>query len=222
MIILFDVVILMAGSGTRSKLEINKVFYEIDNLPIYQYSLNTFRNIKECDRIILVIRREDEIMFNELDKKVIYTYGGFTRQDSVYNGVSKAENDIVLIHDGARCNIKEKDILNLYESALSNDASLLVNKVTNAIKVVNGNKVIDSLNRNILYEAQTPQAVNKKMYQEAYKLAKIDNYEGFDDVEIMQKYLNITPVIVEGKRSNIKVTTPIDLEIMKILLKEDI
>lgn len=222
MIILFDVVILMAGSGTRSKLEINKVFYEIDNLPIYQYSLNTFRNIKECDRIILVIRREDEIMFNELDKKVIYTYGGFTRQDSVYNGVSKAENDIVLIHDGARCNIKEKDILNLYESALNNDASLLVNKVTNAIKVVNGNKVIDSLNRNILYEAQTPQAVNKKMYQEAYKLAKIDNYEGFDDVEIMQKYLNITPVIVEGKRSNIKVTTPIDLEIMKILLKEDI
>ena len=63
---MFDVVLLMAGRGTRTGLDYNKVLYKINNKPIFRYSLDTFLEIEECNRIVLVINPEEEAEIKSL------------------------------------------------------------------------------------------------------------------------------------------------------------
>ena len=56
---MFDCLLLMAGSGTRTSLTYNKVEYKINDKPLYQYSLDKFLSIKECNNIILVVKEEE-------------------------------------------------------------------------------------------------------------------------------------------------------------------
>jgi 2-C-methyl-D-erythritol 4-phosphate cytidylyltransferase len=218
---MFDVVLLMAGTGNRTNLQYNKVFYEINNKPIYQYSLETLLRIDEINKIILVVHPEEILLVKDLEtSKVIITTGGLTRQDSVYNGVRIAKEDIVLIHDGARCNVQKEDIIKVYQATKIHKAAVLAVKAKNTIKVVESGFVRVTLDRSSLWEMQTPQGLNRLDLIKGLEMAKAENYIGYDDVEIVEKYLGIYAKIVEGHDSNIKVTTAPDLKIMEVLLKE--
>lgn len=218
---MFDVVLLMAGSGSRTKLGYNKVFYKINEKPIYQYSLETFQKIEDCDKIVLVVKEEEIPLVSHLkSERIIITIGGLLRQDSVRNGVEKTTQPIVLIHDAARCNVKKEDIINVYQETIANQSAVLAVKVTDTIKESENTFIKKTLNRNMLWAMQTPQGVMRIPFIKCLKAAQLDNYKSFDDVEILEKYGGIKAKIVEGRFSNIKVTTEVDLTIIEVLMRE--
>jgi 2-C-methyl-D-erythritol 4-phosphate cytidylyltransferase len=217
---MFDLVLLMAGMGTRTNLVTNKVFYEIDGIPLFMYSLNKFKDLKECDKIILVVRDDELSLVEHLaSDRIIITTGGKMRQDSVYNGIKNSTNEIVLIHDAARYNIDMDEILAVYQATLKSGGAVLAAKVSDTIKEVVNNKIIKTLDRTNLWAMQTPQGVKRSVYLKAIQYANINNYYGTDDVELLEKYTNIVPVIVEGKANNFKLTTNADIKLAEIIIR---
>lgn len=218
---MFDVVLLMAGSGFRTQLGYNKAFFMIGDHPMYWYSLQQFLSMEECDKIILVVRSEDQHLVSHLaSDKIIITQGGLTRQDSVINGMEQTTQMIVLIHDAARPNIHQEDIIRVYQATMHHQAAVLAVPVLETIKEVEEGFSKRTLNRNNLWSMQTPQGVHRLHYLKCIKSAKLDGYQGFDDVEILEKYGGIKAKIVEGVASNIKATTPTDLKLLEWLMKE--
>jgi len=217
---MFDAILLMAGDSNRSKLGYNKVFYEINKIPLYQYSLDKFLSIKECRKVVLVVKDEDKHKLTNLSNRVVITTGGKTRQESVANGVKLATSDYILIHDAARCNIKANDILKVYEGVKQYQACTIAFKPNDTIKVVSDGLVIKTLNRNELWSVQTPQGIKRELYEACLDKAIKDSYTGFDDVELVEKYGKINVRIIEGEKTNIKVTTPEDFKLMEFYLKE--
>lgn len=218
---MFDAILLMAGKGQRTQLGYNKVFYSLNNKPLYTYTLERFLNNSKCNKIIIVVHPDEIEKVSSLkSSKIEITTGGNTRQDSVYNGVKLSKSEIILIHDVARCNVKDQDIINIYEATLKYKASVLSTKVSDTIKIVNNGFVERTLNRNLLYAVQTPQGINRELFLDCLEAAKCDNYQGFDDVELIEKYANIKVKIVEGDKTNIKATTIEDLKLLELLMKE--
>lgn len=212
---MFDCILLMAGSGTRTSLNYNKIKYLINNKPIYQYSLEKFMDINECDNIILVVNNEDYNEFVHLqNNKVKVVLGGSTRFESVLKGAKVAVNNKILIHDAARPNIHQEDILKVYNELLNNDSVCLGVKVKDCIK--SDKDTVKTLDRSTLWQIQTPQGVNKELLIKGLESNKYDSY--YDDCEVLEKNFNSKTKIVEGKYDNIKVTTDEDLDYMENLL----
>lgn len=222
---MFDCILLIAGKGTRSKLEFNKVLYEIKEKPLYQYALDTFLGLEECRKVIVVcsagdlftIQRQIEKMNN---KKIVLTIGGAHRQDSVYEGMKHTESDIVLIHDGARVLVQAQDILSVAKEVNLNQAAALAIPAKDTIKEVYGGFVKHTLDREKLVQMQTPQGVQKDQFLEILKKAKESLYYGSDDVGLIEKYSNMKVKIIDGNPYNFKVTTPEDIEYVKYLIDE--
>ena len=136
------------------------------------------------------------------------------RQDSVACGVLACQEELVLIHDGARCFIQKPEILNLLASLNNYGCATLAIPITDTIRMQepNGCTLLD---RTKLWAMQTPQAVSRSRYLEAYELAKKDGFYGTDDVALLEHAFGIKPILVPGRSDNIKVTTAFDLEIAK-------
>ena len=215
---MFDCLLLMAGSGTRMSLNYNKIKYEINSKPLYQYSLEKFLNIKECNNIILVVKKEEYDDFKNLETdKIKITIGGNTRFESVLKGAKVAKEDIVLIHDAARPNTKIEHIIEVYNKALENKSVCLGVKAKDCIRVVD--EKTHTLERSNLWQIQTPQAVDRKLLIEGLESKKYDNY--YDDCEVLEKNYSINTYVVEGDYTNIKVTTDEDLNYMEFLMNNN-
>lgn len=215
---MFDCILLMAGSGKRANLGYNKIKYSINNKAIYEYSLDLFLKIDEVKNIILVVSKEDIDDFKHLEnERIKVVTGGKERQDSVLCGLKECSEEIVLIHDAARPNIKPNEVLQVYEEAKINKSSVLAVPCVNAIKEVEDGYVNKSIDRKLVWCMQTPQGVNRKLMIEA--LEKID-YLIYDDVQALEIVFGIKAKIVNGRQENIKVTNQVDLKIMEILLGE--
>lgn len=222
---MFDCILLIAGKGTRSKLEFNKILYEIKEKPLYQYALDTFLKIQECKKVILVCSAGDlftiQRQIEKLNsKKIVLTIGGPHRQDSVYEGMKHAESETVLIHDGARVLIQTKDILAVANAVNENQAAALAMPAKDTIKEVYGGFVKHTLDREKLVQMQTPQGVHKDAFLSILKAAKTDLYYSSDDVSLVEKYSNMRIKILDGNAHNFKVTTPEDIEYIKYLMSE--
>lgn len=218
---MFDAIILMAGQGKRMGLEENKVFYPIFGIPLYQFSLKAFLAIPECRHVILVIRPEDSLLLHHPpDPRIIITEGGKERQDSVALGVLKCTEDIILVHDAARPNIRIDDIQRVYEATFIHKVALLASPVVDTIKQVEARTVQKTLSRATLWAAQTPQGFYRTQYLECIEKAKKVHFNGLDDVVLFEEFSSIKPMIVEGNRNNIKVTTVSDLILIESYLKE--
>ncbi|MBP5408277.1 MAG: 2-C-methyl-D-erythritol 4-phosphate cytidylyltransferase [Bacilli bacterium] len=217
---MFDFILLLAGAGKRSGLSYNKIKYQVNNKALYQYVIEEVKKSKYLDKIILVVSKEDYQYFTDIkeyqDKRFIICLGGKERQDSVLNGIRKACSDIVLVHDGARANVRCEDIDKVYESVLKYDVACLGVKEKNAIKRVKDGFIKESIDREDVYLMQTPQGTKKKLLEEA--LEKIDHVV-YDDVQAIKEVFDIDAYLVLGREDNIKVTSEEDLELIEYLLK---
>jgi 2-C-methyl-D-erythritol 4-phosphate cytidylyltransferase len=218
---MFDCVFLMAGKGERSQLDINKVYYKINNKPLFKYSLDVFLDIEECNKIVLVVREDEYNRVSHLSSsRIKIVYGGQMRQDSVASGVIATSEKIVLIHDAARYNVSKDDIIQVYLNTIDYQAAVLATKVTDTIKTVSDYKVVNTLDRNTLWAMQTPQGVKRDLYLDCLKKARQENYYGTDDVELLEKYANVKARIVPGHHCNYKLTNAEDIIVAEAILKE--
>lgn len=216
---MFDCILLMAGSGKRANLGYNKIKYEINNKALYEYSLELFLSLDELSKIVMVVSNEEYAEFTKYQSdRIKVVKGGKERQDSVKEGLKECSEEVVLVHDGARPNITKEEVLQVYEAALENHASVLAVPCVNAIKEVKDGLVTKSLDRSAVWCMQTPQGANRQMLEEALK--QID-YLIYDDIQALEIVYGIKAKIVLGRQENIKVTNKMDLKIMEVLLGEN-
>ncbi len=210
-------VILLAG-GKGKRFGQKKQFLELNGKPLYQYSVDTVDKIKEIDEIIFVVPEEDrEIVKIKTDKNLKFANSGKERQFSVYNGLQKAEGEIVIIHDTARPFATEKMFIESIENVKKGfDGSITAFKSRDTIKKVENNKILKTLNRENLYIVQTPQTFVYSKLLKAHQNAQKNNIIGTDDSYLME-ILGYNITINEGSFFNIKLTYKEDLILAKCI-----
>lgn len=215
-----------AGVGRRLKDKIKKPYILLGQKPLLVYSLLILEKVKKISQVILVVDRlqiklaEKIIKHFKLSKVKKIIAGGKTRTESVRNGlkVVDKETDFILIHDAARPFIIQRFVENCIKEALKFKAVVCAVPCSSTIKEVDKNlNVISTLDRNKLYEVQTPQVFASSIIKNAYANLKIRK-SFFDDASLVEQ-LPQQVKIVPGLATNIKITTPNDLKIARALLK---
>ncbi len=217
----YSTIILAAGGGLRTGLNMNKILIEINGQRVIDYSLNFFLNDPNCGEIILVVSKRDFSSMSKdyKNKNITVILGGLHRQDSVYNALKIAVYDYVLVHDGARPFISNHAVSEIYKKLTSYPSITLGVKVKDTIQVVQGNRVVKTLDRKRLILTQTPQGFDKNTLLKAHELAAEDVYYGTDDTVLVEKYLDIMACVVNGDYRNIKLTTQDDIKMLEVILK---
>ncbi len=217
-------VIVAAGNASRMG-GIDKVMAELDGEPMIVRTVRTFQN---CDVIkeIVIVTRPDLIVpimdqCHGFDKVKLVVSGGASRQESVELGLNALSKKVKLaaIQDGARPLITWQVIDRAVRAANTYGAAAPAIPVKDTIKVVTGGVVKETPDRKTLQAVQTPQVFDIELLRGALQKAKDDQAEVTDDCSAVER-LGMSVKIVEGDERNIKVTTPMDLKIAKMLLEE--
>ena len=216
----------IVAAGTASRMGgLDKVMAELDGEPMILRTVRTFQN---CDAIkeIVVVTREDLILpimrlCAGFPKVQAVVCGGANRQESVQMGLNALSNKVklVAVQDGARPLITEAVIDRTVRAAHSYGAAAPAVPVKDTIKVVTGGVVKETPDRAALQAVQTPQVFDFDLLRGALKKANQDGAAVTDDCSAVER-LGMSVKIVEGDERNIKVTTPMDLKIAKLLLEE--
>ncbi|MDT8862316.1 2-C-methyl-D-erythritol 4-phosphate cytidylyltransferase [Alkalihalobacillus sp. MEB130] len=222
----YRVVVLAAGSGKRMKAGKNKQFLELSGEPLIVHTIRLFSEDIYCEEVVLVVNPNEVQMMKDivkeyhLTKVTSFVSGGQERQHSVKNGIDSISDDqIVLVHDGARPFVKKEVIHQLVEKANKMGAVTVAVPVKETIKKVVAEKVVDTLNREELWSIQTPQAFQLSLLKKAHMQAEKAGMMGTDDASLVE-WLGQDVAIVEGDYQNIKLTTPEDVLFAEAILKE--
>ena len=218
----YSAIVLVAGKGTRCDLPVNKVLYEVNGKAIFTYSLEVFLEDERCKKIIVVHSESDTLLVEKylskyMDKRIVTTLGGKERQNSVLKGLAKVDTEYVLVHDGARANINRGLIDRVLEGFEKSDVVSPGVKVSDTIKKVTSK--VETIDRSDLYYMQTPQGSKVEVLKSCLEKAINDNINVTDDLMAIEKYSNVIPKIVLGDKTNIKVTTLDDIELLKFYME---
>lgn len=203
----YNAIVVASGKGERANLGFNKVFFVMkNNKTVLENACSTFVNDEDCSKIIVVCDEEEKVFKND---KVVTTKGGIKRANSVYNGLLLCDAEYVFIHDGARPFLDTEDVNKLKEEIVRYDGVMLAKKAIDTIKLTKEGMVVQTLDRENIYQALTPQAFKTNLIKEAYDTLDVSNCT--DDASVFEKF-NHKVKVVEGKTSNIKLTTAEDFK----------
>ena len=209
-------ILLAGGSSDRFNNEENKVYFPIGGKPALSWALETLDNSDKVDSILLVVRDEDWEKTNNVIELVNpgklsgVTIGGNTRHESEYQGLTYlkerpdvSEEDLILIHDGARPLLPNYLLDELINVAIKYGASAPGNNSNNLMKKEEFNK---KEMQETIVEVQTPQIFPASELWKSYELAKLDNWQALDTTECVSKYSELEAVVIPGDPRNMKVT----------------
>ncbi|OGC14694.1 2-C-methyl-D-erythritol 4-phosphate cytidylyltransferase [candidate division WOR-1 bacterium RIFOXYC2_FULL_37_10] len=209
-------IITAGGSGKR--MGGSKQFLALLGKPMLEWTIDAFKKCDAINEIILVVASENVEKAKSYGFKV--AEGGAERTDSVRNGLAlvSPDTDIVLIHDGARPLVTDKIIRSAIEGTKETGACIVGVQVKDTVKKVDSREWIveETLDRDTLWQVQTPQAFRYDIIKKAY-----DNAKGnaTDDSKLVED-LGIKVKMVMGSYENIKVTTSEDLIIAEEILRK--
>lgn len=206
-----------------------KQFQILGDMPVFLHSIKKFDTIGCIDGIVLVAPRDYvdhcQNLIDEyaISKIIDVVAGGKSRRESTYIGLNTitdlSSESIILVHDAARPFVNESEIKSLIAATYAYRAAILALPVSDTIKVVGAkNMVTDTLNREELFAAKTPQAAYFTDLLKAHKVAVRDGFDGTDDCQILEN-IGIFSSIVTTNAANIKITTAQDLDFAAFLLK---
>ena len=220
-------VIVAAGHGTRMEEEGDKLFLEVNNLPIVGHTWQTFDQHPDIDEVVLVIRGDALSEFENLASKITpikpysFAVGGPERQDSVRNGVRAASGncEIVAIHDGARPCVGPETISSAILAAKEHGASVAATKIVDTIKLSDGHaRISQNIDRTHLWSVQTPQVFKIDTILEAMDAVDSQHASVTDDSAACE-LIGQPVILIESIRPNPKVTTSADLPLIQFLLQ---
>ncbi len=230
-------ILLCGGSSQRMQGTIDdKILALLAGKPVFLYSLEAFSATKLFTQAIIVYRDENQKnkintllqSFKFLETSVplfnfSFIAGGKRRQDSVMAGLKVLNPEIkyVHIHDAARPFVPASMITLLQKRIEHSQAGLLAARVTDTIKeqsILDKNSILTTISRENLWIAQTPQAFEKSLLEQAYAEAQADNLTVTDDASVVEN-LGHPIDIVENAFPNSKLTYPVDFGLMEAYLK---
>jgi 2-C-methyl-D-erythritol 4-phosphate cytidylyltransferase len=218
-----------AGMGKRMGASINKQYLQLAGMPIVARTIAVFEQSPLIDAIYLVIPpdeiaycREHVVEAYGFKKLVAIVPGGSERQSSVLNGLIAmrthvSADDIVLIHDGVRPLVTENMLRESITTARLHDGAVAAVPVKDTIKMVKDNIISDTPRREILWQAQTPQAFRFGTIYTAHQSAMADSFSATDDAALIERTGGEVHIIM-GDYRNIKITTPEDLILAETFL----
>lgn len=212
-------IIVAGGKGRRMGADKNKVFLDLAGEPVLVRTVKAFQANKKIDEIIVITGKDDideaKNILSCFDKISAIGEGGETRQQSVYNGIKLSKGDMLLIHDGARALISQKEIDDVIEECSKYNAAALGVMCKDTLKSVNCDGFITAtVDRSSTYHIHTPQAFSRSIILSAHEKAIRDGFEATDDCALVEHYGGKIK-LTEGSYNNIKLTTPIDMIIGK-------
>jgi 2-C-methyl-D-erythritol 4-phosphate cytidylyltransferase len=223
-----DAIIVSAGKGQRFMEGRKKQYFSLGGKPILAHTLDQFDTCPLIRSILLVIGQEDQdYCLKEIIEKFKYRKisqvipGGKRRQDSVKNGLDglSPHSEIIVIHDGVRPFVTKEMIEDSIRSAIRFGAAIIAMPVKDTIKMAHPDgTVLKTLDRDSLYQAQTPQTFQTPLIREAYLKATEDGFVGTDDASLVER-LGKKVHVLPGSYTNIKITTPEDLMLADFILK---
>jgi 2-C-methyl-D-erythritol 4-phosphate cytidylyltransferase len=223
-------IIAAAGSGSRMASDRPKQFLELAGTPIIFHTLQRFEECDSIQEVIVVLPADESAGFLSsagkygLRKLAKVVPGGKTRADSVKRGllsIRSATAEIVAVHDGVRPFVSVDEIDATVAAAQQHGAAILVSRVTDTIKHVEGDSIVETVDRTELRHALTPQCFRYDLLRRAFDNVDVSDPSLTDESAMIER-LGERVAVVEGSSRNIKITTTLDLMIAESYLKSQI
>jgi 2-C-methyl-D-erythritol 4-phosphate cytidylyltransferase len=209
--------IVAAGRGERLGAPHPKAFVELAGQPLVQWSIDALRSVQGIETIVLALPAGAPT-----PEGVTAVEGGAVRSESVRRALAAAPaGDPVLVHDAARpllsAELAESVIAALQRDA-SADAAIAAAPVTDTVKRVDGGGAVsETLDRGALWAVQTPQVFRRAALERALDVAPEILAGATDDASLLER-AGGRVIVVQASPENLKVTTPLDLEIAELLM----
>lgn len=218
-----------AGNGTRLGGETPKPLLNLAGIPLIIHTLRRFDAAELVNEVVIVASESlltllpDLIQMHGIRKVSAVVLGGKERQDSVRLGFEACDPDtceVVAIHDAARPLVTPDEIDAVIAAAQKGGAAILGAPLKETIKHVEGNRIMNTVDRNVLWGAQTPQAFRYEVFARAVSESLHQKFMGTDEASIVER-TGMPVTIVRGSYRNIKVTTPEDVEVAEMWLAKE-
>ena len=210
--------IVAAGRGHRAGQDLPKQYVSFGGHAVLTHTLRCFIDHPGVDAVRVVINPDDDALYKEAVVGMGLAppiHGGNTRQESVCFGLHAlmpSPPDYVLIHDAARPFVSNELIDRVLEGLQDNGAVIPVLALTDTVKRVEGDKVLETLDRSTLRRAQTPQGFVYKQLLDAHQ-AFAGNDMATDDAALIEQS-GLPVICVVGDDGNIKLTDPQDFALL--------
>lgn len=217
-------ILLAGGSGSRFGADRPKQFLEVDGCTVLEHSIRAFHHSEYIDEIVIITRQDfvEEVrqMSAPYPKVKHVRPGGKERYHSTLSAleVCTDADDLLLIHDAVRPLVSEAIISRCVEALKTYDAiGVAVPSTDTIVRVDENDCIVETLPRHVLRNMQTPQGFRQAILRQAFDLGLADPaFAPTDDCGVVRTYLPNVPIkIVEGEVTNIKITYPKDLEMIR-------
>lgn len=217
-----------AGVGRRMGATKAKQYLSLRNKTLLDQTLSRLLSITNIKGIVLALDAQDSEFDQSLysrHEKIYRVIGGETRADSVISSLEflkdkAADHDWILVHDAARPCITTESI-SLLQTTLMNDpvGGILATPVADTLKQVNDFTIVQTIDRSLLWQAQTPQMFRYKILHHALSNALANQQQITDEASAIE-LAGLSAKIVSGSTENIKITLPGDLALAEFILQK--
>lgn len=222
-------VIPASGVGSRMQAEVPKQYLTLQGKTILEHTLEPFLAHPDVEKIVVAVSQADRFYQNIAklkQDKIEIVFGGATRADSVFNALEILdENAWVLVHDAARPCLKRSDldkILQISDDALNKQGgAILAIPAVDTMKRSTQDQTIEKTeDRSTLWRALTPQFFQVGKLKQALVSAFEKQQEVTDEASAME-LSGYSPLLIEGRSDNLKVTRPEDLVLAEFYLQRE-
>ena len=214
------VIIVAGGSGRRMGVGIPKQFLLLKGKPVLMHTIQRFYEYDRSIQLIVVLPESEMDHWRKLNRSHDFNMshlvvaGGQSRIDSVRAGLSViGDDEVVGIHDGVRPFCTRQLIATCFEEAIKKTSAIPCVPVTDSIRMIQGSSS-KSVERSGLHLVQTPQCFHSGKLKAAYALPVAETFT--DDASVFEAAGNKLN-IVQGEKTNIKITFPSDMPLAEAL-----
>ena len=217
-----SVIIPAAGLGTR--MGHRKQMMLLGDTPVLIHTLRKFTSSPMVSEVLVAVRPDDRPAVDEqiqragFDKPVYVVEGGDSRQESVQHALAavSSDADLVAVHDAVRPFIDAETIDRVFRAAAESGAAIVGVVPVDTVKQVKGHKIRQTLIRDHLVLAQTPQVFRPELLKEAFARAEAENFTGTDEASLVERLEKVEVSVVAGSDRNIKITKPSDMDLARL------
>jgi 2-C-methyl-D-erythritol 4-phosphate cytidylyltransferase len=216
------VIITAGGIGKRMKSDLPKQFLLLKDKPIIMHTIERFLNYNSDFEILVSLPAEYIQFWKKICKDYSFTVehtiveGGKERYHSIKNALQKATGDLIFVHDAVRPLVSMKTLKEAEKCAIENNSAVPVLPMKDSLRK-GDQKDSKHVDRSQFWMVQTPQVFKRELLIAAYKLPYSNQIT--DDASLVEKFGEKVH-LSKGNEENIKITTPLDMEIAEFLLKK--
>lgn len=224
-----------AGLGTRMGADLPKQFHDLGGVPLIVFTLRRLASCPAIDEFLIPTRADNisslqaTVLQAGLKRPARVIAGGDTRQQSVANALLLVgdETEIVLVHDAVRPFVTREQIERVIAEASSRGAAILGIPAIDTVKEVKRSTlpedvalISETIPRERIVLAQTPQVFKNSLLREAFRKAAEDGVTASDESALVER-LGRDVFVVLGSERNLKITRPADMDLARFYLSQE-